>query len=90
MENRVQQSKVNEFLQTHIENIYAVGDCTTVTNRLTKEPVWSPMGSTVNITGRIAAKNITGAKLAYPGVLGTAIAKLPELTSYIILCLTFL
>ncbi len=48
------------------------------------------MGSTVNITGRIAAKNITGAKLAYPGVLGTAIAKLPELTSYIILCLTFL
>lgn len=71
--------KVNEFLQTNIEDIYAVGDCTTVTNRFTKEPVWSPMGSTANIAGRIAAKNITGAKLAYPGVLGTAVAKLSEL-----------
>ena len=71
--------KVNEFLQTNIEDIYAVGDCATVTNRLTKEPVWSPMGSTANIAGRIAAKNINGTKLAYPGVLGTAVAKLPEL-----------
>ncbi|WP_010244437.1 FAD-dependent oxidoreductase [Acetivibrio cellulolyticus] len=73
--------KVNEFLQTNIEDIYAVGDCATVTNRLTKEPVWSPMGSTANIAGRIAAKNITGAKLVYPGVLGTAVAKLPELNA---------
>lgn len=71
--------KVNEFLQTNIEDIYAVGDCATVTNRVTKEPAWSPMGSSANITGRIAAKNINGAKLSYRGVLGTAVAKLPEL-----------
>lgn len=71
--------KVNEFLQTNIEDIYAVGDCTTVINRLTKEPAWSPMGSTANIAGRVAAKNIAGTKLAYSGVLGTAVAKLPEL-----------
>lgn len=71
--------KVNEYLQTNIEDIYAVGDCATVTNRLTKEPAWSPMGSTANIAGRIAAKNIAGSKAAYPGVLGTAVVKLPEL-----------
>jgi NADPH-dependent 2,4-dienoyl-CoA reductase/sulfur reductase-like enzyme/rhodanese-related sulfurtransferase len=71
--------KVNEFLQTNIKDIYAVGDCTTVTNRLTNEPIWSPMGSTANIAGRIAAKNIAGSKTAYPGVLGTAVVKLPEL-----------
>ena len=71
--------KVDEFLQTNIDDIYAVGDCATVTNRLTKEPAWSPMGSTANIAGRIAAKNITGTKIAYQGVLGTAVAKLPEL-----------
>jgi NADPH-dependent 2,4-dienoyl-CoA reductase/sulfur reductase-like enzyme/rhodanese-related sulfurtransferase len=71
--------KVNEFLQTNFEDIYAVGDCATVTHRLTKEPAWSPMGSTANITGRIAARNITGTKTAYPGVLGTAVAKLPKL-----------
>ena len=71
--------KVNEFLQTNIKDIYAVGDCTTVTNRLTNEPIWSPMGSTANIAGRIAAKNIAGSKTAYPGALGTAVVKLPEL-----------
>jgi len=71
--------KVNEFLQTNIEDIYAVGDCATVTNRVTKEPAWSPMGSSANIEGRIAAKNINGNKISYYGVLGTAVAKLPEL-----------
>ncbi|NLL00314.1 MAG: FAD-dependent oxidoreductase [Clostridiales bacterium] len=71
--------KVDEYLQTNVEDIYAVGDCATVMNRVTKEPAWSPMGSTANIAGRVAAKNIAGSKLAYPGVLGTAVAKLPEL-----------
>lgn len=71
--------KVNEYLQTNIEDIYAVGDCATVTSRLMKEPAWSPMGSTANIAGRIAAKNVAGANVAYPGVLGTAVAKLPGL-----------
>ena len=71
--------KVNEYLETNLQDIYAVGDCATVTNRLTKEAAWSPMGSTANIAGRIAAKNIAGTKIAYSGVLGTAIAKLPKL-----------
>lgn len=71
--------KVNEYLETNLQDIYAVGDCATVTNRLTKEAAWSPMGSTANIAGRIAAKNIAGNKIAYSGVLGTAIAKLPKL-----------
>ena len=71
--------KVNEYLETNLQDIYAVGDCATVTNRLTKEAAWSPMGSTANIAARIAAKNIAGNKIAYSGVLGTAIAKLPKL-----------
>lgn len=75
--------KVDQYLQTNVEDIYAVGDCATVLNRLTKEPAWSPMGSTANIAGRVAAKNIAGSdtKIAYPGVLGTAIVKLPELNA---------
>ncbi|HHU90316.1 MAG TPA: FAD-dependent oxidoreductase [Clostridiaceae bacterium] len=75
--------KVNEYLQTNIDEIYAVGDCATVTNRITNEPAWSPMGSTANIAGRVAAKNIAGAdtKIGYQGVLGTAIVKLPELNA---------
>jgi NADPH-dependent 2,4-dienoyl-CoA reductase/sulfur reductase-like enzyme/rhodanese-related sulfurtransferase len=71
--------KVNEYFQTNYENIYAVGDCSTVINKITKEPAWSPMGSTANIAGRIAAKNINGESISYGGVLGTGVAQLPNL-----------
>ena len=71
--------EVNNFFQTNYENIYAIGDCASVTNRITKKPTWSPMGSTANITGRILAKNINGKTINYEGVLGTGVAKLPEL-----------
>lgn len=71
--------KVNEYFQTNYENIYALGDCASVTNKITKEPAWSPMGSTANISGRIAAKNINGESISYSGVLGTGVAKLPGL-----------
>lgn len=70
---------VNEYLQTNDEDIYAVGDCASVTNRITGKPQWSPMGSTANIAGRVAAKNINGTSLGYQGVLGTGVCKLPEL-----------
>jgi NADPH-dependent 2,4-dienoyl-CoA reductase/sulfur reductase-like enzyme len=71
--------KVNHYLQTNDEDIYAIGDCACVTNRITNAPAWSPMGSSANTEGRIAAKNINNKSLAYSGVLGTGIAKLPEL-----------
>lgn len=71
--------KVNEFLETNLVNIYAVGDCACITNRITQIPTWSPMGSSANIEGRILAQNINGKKISYKGVLGTAVAKLPEL-----------
>jgi NADPH-dependent 2,4-dienoyl-CoA reductase/sulfur reductase-like enzyme/rhodanese-related sulfurtransferase len=73
--------KVNEYLQTNDENIYALGDCAMISNRLTKAAAWSPMGSSANIEGRIAARNIAGEKVAYPGVLGTSIVKLPGLNA---------
>ena len=71
--------RVNEYLQTSDEDIYALGDCACVTNRITGAAAWSPMGSSANIEGRIAAENICGKKKAYPGVLGTGVAKLPEM-----------
>ncbi len=71
--------KVNEYLETNLKDIYAVGDCATVTNRLTSEPAWSPMGSTANIAGRILAQNIEESKVKYKGALSTAVAQLPGL-----------
>jgi NADPH-dependent 2,4-dienoyl-CoA reductase/sulfur reductase-like enzyme len=71
--------KVNKYLQTNDEDIYAIGDCACVTNRITNVPAWSPMGSSANTEGRITAKNINNKSITYSGVLGTGIAKLPEL-----------
>lgn len=65
------------YLRTNVEDIYAAGDCAMVTNRQTGKPAWSPMGSTANIAGRILARNAAGGAFAYPGVLGTGVAKLP-------------
>lgn len=71
--------KVNAYMQTNDEDIYAAGDCAMVTNRITGQEAWSPMGSSANMEGRLLAENITGKKKAYPGVLGTAVCKLPGL-----------
>ena len=72
---------VNSYLQTNDEDIYALGDCAMVTNRITGKEAWSPMGSSANIEGRIAAKNMNGGSFAYPGVLGTGIVKLPGMNA---------
>ena len=73
--------KVNEYLETNVEDIYAIGDCACVINKITKEPQWSPMGSSANIEGRLTAKNILGKNKSYGGVLGTAVCKLPNLNT---------
>ena len=52
-----------------------------VTNRMTGERAWSPMGSSANIEGRILAQNLEGADISYPGVLGTGVVKLPGLNA---------
>lgn len=70
---------VNEYMQTNDEDIYAVGDCAMVKNRLTGAAQWSPMGSSANHEGRICAMHIAGKQHGYQGVFGTGVAKLPGL-----------
>lgn len=60
---------VNEFLETNIPNVYAIGDCAEVKNpkpgRRSIEQVWY----TGRIMGETVAATITGTKTAYnPGV----------------------
>ena len=71
--------KVDGQMSTNDPDVYAVGDCAMVTNRVTGAPAWSPMGSSANIEGRLAARVLAGEALSYPGVLGTGVCKLPEL-----------
>ncbi len=67
----------DRHLRTNVPDVYAAGDCAMVTNRQTGKAAWSPMGSTANIAGRILARDIAGKEIAYPGVLGTGVARLP-------------
>lgn len=73
--------KVNEYLQTNDPDIYALGDCACVTNRMTHKPAWSPMGSSANIEGRLLARGLAGNSQPYPGVLGTGVVKLPGMNA---------
>lgn len=69
---------VDKYQRTNLADVYAVGDCAQVFNRLTGKAQWSAMGSTANITGRLLAKNLTGEEAPYGGCFGTGVVKLAE------------
>ncbi len=71
----------DEYQRTNLPDIYAVGDCAMVRNRTTGKRQWSAMGSTANIAGRALALNLSDQETAYPGVLGTGVAKLSKTLS---------
>ncbi|MGE5633025.1 MAG: FAD-dependent oxidoreductase [Caulobacteraceae bacterium] len=74
--------KVNKYMETSVKDIFAAGDCAENMNLITGKPVWYPMGSTANKTGRIAGHNAALAdashseKESLEGVLGTTIVRL--------------
>ncbi len=69
---------VNKFMQTSDPDIYAGGDCTEATNRLTGKALYIPMGSLANRHGRVIAEHIAGNKQPFKGVLGTFVIKIFE------------
>ena len=71
---------VNESMQTSDPYIYAVGDCAETVNMITGERVFVPLGSSANKQGRVAAINICGGNAVFPGVVGTLILKVFDLT----------
>ncbi|MHB0936224.1 MAG: FAD-dependent oxidoreductase [Armatimonadota bacterium] len=67
---------VDEYLRTSVPDIFAVGDCASVRNRITGADAYSPMGSTANKTGRLVVANLFAPAEAFPGVQGTTIVRL--------------
>lgn len=67
--------KVNKFMQTNIEDIYAAGDCVEKIQIVSNTPTWIPLGSTANKEGRYAAINLCGEKDCFEGILGSAVTR---------------
>lgn len=73
--------KVNEYLQTSDPDIYAVGDAIEFPNPVSGRPALAFLAGPANKQGRICADNVVeGNQRKYTGSIGTAIAKVFDLT----------
>lgn len=72
--------KVNSFMQTSDESIYAVGDAVEVKDLITGKPALIPLAGPANRQGRIAVDNIYGLKREYRDTQGSAVCKVFDLT----------
>lgn len=72
--------EVNDRMETNISDVYAAGDCIETFNTITGKPVYRPLGTTANKTGRIAGDALSGGSLTYRGNLSTGIFKLFDLS----------
>lgn len=74
--------KVNEYLQTSNEDIYAIGDVIECYNPISGKYYHFPHAGNVNKQARIAADNIvSGNTITYPGSVGSSIAKILDLNA---------
>lgn len=71
--------RVNEYLQTIDESIFALGDAIEVVDFMSRTAAMVPLAGPANRQGRIVANNIYGKNEKYHGTLGTAIAKVFDL-----------
>jgi NADPH-dependent 2,4-dienoyl-CoA reductase/sulfur reductase-like enzyme len=71
--------KVDEYMKTNIQYIYAAGDCATARNYITNKDMYLPLGTTANKQGRIAGENAAGGNATFRGIAGSAITKVFDL-----------
>lgn len=73
--------KTNGRLESSDPNIYAVGDAAETMHALTGARARIALAGPANRQGRIAGANAAGARLIYPGALGTSIVRVLNMTA---------
>jgi len=72
---------VNDYLETSANEVYAVGDAIEFPHPLTGKPYLNFLANPANRQGRLVADNMVfGNTVSYEGAIGTAIAKVFDLT----------
>ena len=72
--------KTNGRLESSDPDIYAVGDAAETQHALTGKRARIALAGPANRQGRIAGANAAGARLVYPGALGTSIVRVLNMT----------
>ena len=68
---------VDKYMQTSDPDIYAVGDCIEIYNRISGKKVLAPLGDLANLQGRVAGENAATENIVtFPGTLQTGICKI--------------
>ena len=73
--------KTNGRLESSDPNIYAVGDAAETMHALTGARARIALAGPANRQGRIAGANAAGARLIYPGAMGTSIVRILNFTA---------
>lgn len=71
---------VDDTMRTSDPSIWACGDCAQMKNQLTGKPCYIPLGTTANKMGKVAGTNIGGVRETFPGVLGSMVTKVFDLS----------
>ncbi|MDL2300002.1 FAD-dependent oxidoreductase, partial [Bacteroides sp. OttesenSCG-928-E20] len=72
---------VDEYLQTSVADVYAVGDAIEFPHPLTGRPWLNYLANPANRQGRIVADNmVSGNTTKYEGAIGTSVAKVFDMT----------
>lgn len=70
---------VDEYMQTNVKDIYAIGDAVAIKHFITNQDTHIPLAGPANKQGRIVANHIYGLPGRYKGSLGSAILKFFDL-----------
>ncbi len=70
--------KINEYLETSVEDVYAIGDCVEVKSHVTGTPTLSPAGTTAVRQAMVLSNNLTGTKMTFEPVVNTVVSQVGD------------
>ncbi|MBN2651095.1 MAG: FAD-dependent oxidoreductase [Spirochaetales bacterium] len=71
--------EINEYMETSVKDVYAVGDCASYKSGITGKPIGGKLATNAVPMARVLADNLQGKRRPYPGFFNGAATKVGEL-----------